>query len=267
MIPKTIHYVWLSGEKLPNEIQECIDSWKKEMPDYTIKEWNTKTFDVDSIPWVKEAYSLKKWAFAADYIRLYALYNEGGIYLDSDVFVRKSFNSFLEHRFFSAVEFHPNSPTINEILSHIDKDGNRLDNTILHGFQIQAAIIGSCPKHPYVKECLDFYKNRHYINQDGSLYENEILPDIMARKAEKYGFKYLNKYQILKDDMHIYPSTIFASSIPLSSKESIAIHCCNGSWRFMPKGFINIAIYNIKKFIKGILEIMKLRDKKTFIKQ
>lgn len=128
------------------------------MPDYTIKEWNTKTFDVDSIPWVKEAYSLKKWAFAADYIRLYALYNEGGIYLDSDVFVRKSFNSFLEHRFFSAVEFHPNSPTINEILSHIDKDGNRLDNTILHGFQIQAAIIGSCPKHPYVKECLDFYK-------------------------------------------------------------------------------------------------------------
>lgn len=265
MIPKVIHYCWLSGENFPNEIQECIDTWKKKLPDYEIKEWNTHTFDVNSIPWVKEAYSLRKWAFAADYIRLYALYTEGGIYLDSDVFVRKNFDEFLQHDFFSAVEFHPNSPVIGETLKHIDKEGNRLDDSVLHGFQIQAAIIGASPKHPYIKDCLDFYTGKHYINNDGSLYENEILPDIMARKAEKYGFKYLDKYQILKTDMHIYPSSVFAPSVPLSCKKSVAIHCCKGSWRFMPKGFVNISIYKIKSFIKRILELLGLRKKKTFI--
>ena len=89
MIPKIIHYCWLSGEPYPEKIQNCIASWKERLPDYKIKLWDMNSFDVNSIDFVREAVSVKKWAFAADYIRLYALYREGGIYLDSDVLVKK----------------------------------------------------------------------------------------------------------------------------------------------------------------------------------
>lgn len=85
MIPRKIHFCWLSGDPLPPSIKKCMDTWKKVMPDYEWKLWNTENFDVNSIPYVKEAYEKRKWAFAADYIRVYALYTEGGIYLDSDV--------------------------------------------------------------------------------------------------------------------------------------------------------------------------------------
>ena len=74
-------------------------------------------------------------------------------------------------------------------------------------------------------------------------------------------------YACLKDDMHIYPSTVFASSVPLSCEDSVAIHCCNGSWRFMPKGFINTTFFDIKNFIKRLLEVFGLKKKKTFIKR
>ena len=83
MIPKIIHYCWLSNDPFPEKIQMCIDSWKKVMPDYELKLWDTHNFDIEnSTPYVKEAFANRKWAFVADYIRLYALYTEGGIYLD-----------------------------------------------------------------------------------------------------------------------------------------------------------------------------------------
>ena len=85
-IPKIIHYCWLSGEDKPPFIQKCISSWKKVMPDYEIWCWDTKRFDIHSVKFVEEAYNVKKWAFAADYIRLYALYNYGGIYLENGTY-------------------------------------------------------------------------------------------------------------------------------------------------------------------------------------
>ena len=78
------------------------------MPDYELKLWDTHNFDIEnSTPYVKEAFANRKWAFVADYIRLYALYTEGGIYLDSDVKVLKSFDGFLHHKFFTSMEYHP----------------------------------------------------------------------------------------------------------------------------------------------------------------
>lgn len=78
MIPKIIHYCWLSDEPIPEKLQRCMDSWKKHMPDWQIVRWSTKNFDIDSVPLVKQAYEAKKWAFAADYIRIYALNKMGG---------------------------------------------------------------------------------------------------------------------------------------------------------------------------------------------
>ena len=92
MIPKRIHLCWLSGDPYPAKIGKCLASWKKHLPDYEVVLWDTKRFDLESSPWVKQAFEAKKYAFAADYIRFYALYNYGGIYLDSDVEVLRSFD-------------------------------------------------------------------------------------------------------------------------------------------------------------------------------
>ena len=100
MIPKIIHFCWLSDDPYPQEIQRCLDSWKEILPDYEIWKWDRKRFDINSVPWTKEAFESKKYAFAADYIRLYALYNYGGIYLDSDVLMYKSFNPLLNLPYF-----------------------------------------------------------------------------------------------------------------------------------------------------------------------
>lgn len=85
MIPKIIHYCWLSNDPIPADMQRYIESWKKFLPDYEFMLWNFSRFDINSSDWVKEAFKNKKYAFAADYIRLYALYNYGGIYMDMDV--------------------------------------------------------------------------------------------------------------------------------------------------------------------------------------
>ena len=85
MIPKIIHYCWLSNDPIPAKLKKCMDSWKKQLPDYEFMLWNFDRFAKDRSVWVSQAFDSRKYAFAADYIRLYALYNYGGIYLDMDV--------------------------------------------------------------------------------------------------------------------------------------------------------------------------------------
>ena len=98
MIPKVIHYCWFGRGELPPLAKKCLDSWKKYCPDYEIKEWNEDNFDLDSYPYVREAYDKRKFAFVTDVVRLYALYHEGGIYMDTDVEVLKPLDRFLSHR-------------------------------------------------------------------------------------------------------------------------------------------------------------------------
>ena len=107
MIPKLIHFCWLSGDPYPPKIQYCIDSWKRLLPDYEVVLWDTNRFDVNMTPWTKKAFEMKKYAFVADYIRLYAVYNYGGIYLDSDVEVIKSFDDLLHLPYFTGIEAGP----------------------------------------------------------------------------------------------------------------------------------------------------------------
>ena len=95
MIPKIIHYCWLSGDPFPDLINKCIDSWHNILSDYEFMLWDTRKIDVNSNLWLKQAYENKKYAFAADYIRFFALYHYGGIYLDADVEVLKDFKSLL----------------------------------------------------------------------------------------------------------------------------------------------------------------------------
>lgn len=116
MIPKKIHLCWLGGGKYSPLIRHCIDSWYRILPDYEIILWDTGRFDVNSVPWVKEAFAAKKYAFASDYIRAYALYHEGGIYLDSDVEVLKTFDPLLQYKSF--IGFEAGMEWCREVLDH-----------------------------------------------------------------------------------------------------------------------------------------------------
>ncbi|MDR2693208.1 MAG: hypothetical protein LBB74_03225 [Chitinispirillales bacterium] len=233
LIPKTIHYCWLSGEKMPADAVKCIDSWKRHMPEYTLVLWDMNKFDIDSHRFVKEACSAKKWAFASDYIRLYALYTEGGIYLDTDVFVKKSFNDFLGNDFFSGIEYHENRVKNGKHL--LNKDGTlknkNNDDIFAHGIQIQAAIIGSVKGHPFIKSCLDWYGDKHFDPDIWTRFEKFVSPCIYAHIATEYGFRYKNEFQKLNCGMTVYPNTFFAGNRTQSVKETYAVHRCDGSWR------------------------------------
>lgn len=235
MIPKIIHYCWLSNDPLPEKIKMCISTWKEIMPDYEIKLWNTENFDVSSVPYVKEAFDSRKWAFAADYIRLYALYTEGGVYLDSDVEVLKPFDDFLKYSFFSSMEYHPFQIEQEESYRLINEAGKRLSDDYVSGIQIQAAVMGAEKGCPYVKEVLDWYKDKHFVKSDGTLGTDVIAPQIYARVAEKRGFIYKDVEQYLEGNVKIFASEIFAGNKREATSNSYAIHFCENSWA--PKTF------------------------------
>lgn len=248
MIPKIIHYCWLSGEPYPEKIQNCISSWKEILPDYEIRLWDINSFDVYSIDFVKEAVSVKKWAFAADYIRLYALYTEGGIYLDSDVLVQKPFDTFLNNDFFTAVEYHPNVIKENDTLSLLNEDGSSINNGERKpGIGLQAAVIASIPNHPFIKDAMTWYKENHFILQDGSFNNVFIAPDVLAMFAEKYGFRFVNKEQHLKNNMLVLPSNIIAGDMEFDNdKNTVAIHLTLNSWKPKKNSFWSFITKKIK---------------------
>lgn len=142
MIPKVIHWCWFGRGKYSPLVKKCIESWKKYLPDYEIKEWNEDNFDIHCNKYVEEAYQNKKWAFVTDYVRLYALYHEGGIYMDSDVEVLKSLDCFLELPAFSGFESNETCPT---------------------------GIMASQKGGRWVEELLNEYNDRSFVKLDGSL--------------------------------------------------------------------------------------------------
>lgn len=110
-IPKIIHYCWFGGNNKPKSVRTCIDSWKLHCPDYEIIEWNESNFDINSNLYTKQAYDSKKWAFVTDFVRLKVLYDNGGIYMDTDIEVLKPLDIFLYHEAFSGFEWVDRIPT------------------------------------------------------------------------------------------------------------------------------------------------------------
>lgn len=234
MIPKTIHICWFSGEDYTPFIKECMATWKVHLPEFKIRIWNKDSFDFDSVPFVKEAILAKKWAFAADYIRLYALYTEGGLYLDSDVKILKPFEeSWFDYDFFSAQEIHPGlfeDAGGNEQLNDLFLP--KTDGEIITGFAVQGAIFASAPNHPYVKECLEKYNDLKLFKSDGTIdLKQIIIGSVISPVAENYGYRYQNTEQVLKNNMLILPANILVGNAIFLDKQSYAIHLINGSWR------------------------------------
>lgn len=250
MIPKIIHYIWLSNDEKPDFIKTCMNTWQKKMPEYTIKCWNME--NSPKIPWVQEAIKAKKWAFASDYIRLYALYNEGGIYLDSDVLVKKSFNDFENYSYYTSLEYNRKMFYSTKSNLLINKDGTKkAPENIIRGLTIQAAIVGSEKGNPLLKEAMKFYEENHFLLPDGSCDYSHVAPDVIAFVLEKYGFKYINKNQFLPNNIAIFSTKTFASGIQNTSSENYAIHVYTSNWRDYT--FIQKIVRKIKLYIKEYL--------------
>lgn len=223
MIPKIIHYCWFGGNEMPKDQKKYIDGWKKLLPDYKFKCWNENDFNIDGCQFTKDARNAGKWAFVADYVRLYALFTIGGVYMDTDVKLFKSFNSYLNCSFFSSFENHLNGES-----QFIDQDGNRLDCSKIKipEMGIMSAVIGAEKGSVFIKDVLDFY-NSHSFDY---IFSNRLtIPTTLSYCAEKYGFKYIDKYQILDAGIVIYPTTVF-SNYDQQNKESVTVHFCAGSW-------------------------------------
>ena len=200
-IPKIIHFCWLSKDPYPELVQRCIQSWKEKLPDYELMLWDMNRFDIHSVPWVEQACSVKKWAFAADYIRLYALYNYGGIYLDSDVEVLKSFDDLLDRPYFFGKEHTP----------------DRIENQN----SIEAATMGAEKELPFIKTAMSFYEKNEFCGKNGFL-NTTTLPTILARTLKNH-------------PMDVLPMDFFSPkntrTLELQiTKNTYSIHHFNGSW-------------------------------------
>lgn len=245
-IPKIIHLCWFSGDEYPEIIKKCIKSWEQTLPDFKIKIWTKEMALETNIKFVKEAISVQKWAFAADVIRLYALYTEGGVYMDSDIAIRNRFDTFMTNQLVLFQEFHKRIVK-NSKNNSIDKNGNNKNHgQSVDGIGIQAAFMISVKGHPFIKELLSYYENLNFIHDDGSFHMNIIAPSIYAIKAEEIGYKYIDNIQHL-NNITIYPSKYVASSFEEINKENFALHCTYHSW-YKPS-----IIQKIKSTIKKIL--------------
>ena len=169
MIPKVIHLCWFSGDEYPDTIKKCIDSWRRILPDFEIKIWTKEMALETDIRYVREAISVRKWAFAADVVRLWAIYHEGGVYMDSDIYILQRFDDFMTNGLVFFQEYH-------EILLHrfsmsnkLDENGKNLSPSNIKGCGIQAAFFMGESENPILKEMLDYYVNRDFIKQDGNI--------------------------------------------------------------------------------------------------
>jgi len=196
MIPKKIHYVWVGGKEKPKNIKRCMKTWKKHLKDYEIIEWNESNFDIHSHPFVEAAYKAKKWAYVSDYIRMYAIYNYGGIYLDTDVLVLDDLKELLDNKAFVGYE-HPEYPF--------------------------TAVFGAEPHHPFIKKLLDYYDKIDAYKFD---FENNNTISVSNILINDYKCKKGNIEQVLKDGIKVYKDDVLCNP----SINSKTIHIFTGTW-------------------------------------
>ncbi len=182
MIPKIIHYCWFGRAQMPELALKCIESWHRYMPDYEYKLWNEDNFDVAIVSYTKEAYEAHKYAFVSDYVRLWALEREGGIYLDTDVVAFKSFDDLLVWKAFAGFEGSKTTP-------------------------VGTCVMATEPHGIWVKEQLERYRQRHFVLEDGRWDQTTNVQFITKHMCEN-GLV-LNGLEQDYKDLHIFPVEYF----------------------------------------------------------
>lgn len=206
MIPKIIHYCWFGRGEKPELAKKCIASWKKFCPDFEICEWNEYNFDIHCCSYVEEAYASKKYAFVTDYVRLYAMYTCGGIYMDTDVEVVRPLEEFLTCKAFSGFESTRYVPT---------------------------GIMASEKGVPIIHELLDYYIDKHFLNDDGSQDTTTNCVPI-TNIMLSHGLELNGKLQTVAE-FTFYPSDYFCpfeneTGVLRRTNNTAAIHWFNKSW-------------------------------------
>ena len=205
-INKCIHYCWFGKGEKPEIVNKCINSWRKILYDYEIIEWNEDNFDINCNQYVKEAYEAKKFAFVSDYVRLYALFNYGGIYLDTDVEIFKRFDDLL----------------YNESIWGFEQEN-----------YIATSTIGAVKGNKIVGEFLSLYKDRQFIKEDGS-YDDITNVAMVTKMLEEKGLKMNGAFQKI-DAATFYPQTYFSPYDYINCRKFITddtycIHYFYKSW-------------------------------------
>lgn len=244
---KKIHYVWVGGKPLPSLARKCIKSWRKHLPDWEIMEWNEKNFDINnSIEFVRQAYAQKKWAFVADYIRTKVLYEQGGIYFDTDMEVIGDISKYLKKPAFLGREY----------------EGDERE-------MICAGVMYfSKPNNKLLKDMLNFYESVERFNS--SLMYSCAIPKIITKILDNYPVRLINNgVEVFDDTIWVYPKDYFYPvnydwTKDFYSKNTVMIHHYDASWtgssnkrnvflrRIMPKYLSKAAISAI-----GVLSILK----------
>lgn len=254
MIPKVIHYCWFGKNPKPMMVRQCISSWRKYLPDFEIREWNEDTFNMNECEWIINAYREKKWAFVADYVRFSVLYTWGGIYLDTDVLLKKPFDLFLHNSFFSALEFPLDYKFLKEWKVADDKGNFLYDKSKPHHLcmcGILAAIMGAESHHPLVKDCLDYYIHTEWKSVSTSMSNQSIVcDDIILSKLWNYGYLLKDNTQKLTNGITIYDSSYFGGSLKYQGNDNYAVHMCSSTWR-EEKGF-KVKLKHLYKTIMSV---------------
>ncbi|WP_166966450.1 glycosyltransferase family 32 protein [Yeosuana marina] len=247
MIPKIIHYCWFGRGEMPKLAKICMESWKKYLPDYELMIWNEDSFDLNSNLYTKQAYESKKYAFVTDYVRLYALYHHGGVYMDTDVEVIKNMDYFLQFPAFSGFEDEINIPT---------------------------GIMASQKGGYWVKYLLSYYNNRSFILPDGT-YDTLTNTATIGKMTKELGFIPNNKYQCINDEIHIFPKDYFCPKSQVSGKieltsNTYCIHHFSGSWMSSKKKKLTETKRKLMRFlgvknIEFVIKIFRLKNLKKYL--
>ena len=235
MIPKKIHYCWFGGKELPFQVKKCIKTWKEKCPDYEIVRWDESNFDVNVHPFVKAAYQAKKWAFVSDYARLKIVYENGGIYLDTDVELIKSLDELRKNECYIAIQ-----------------QFDLLCNTGL-GF-------GAEKNNFVVKQMMQSYDDLIFSESKTQEIACPILNDAVIRSHGKLNLNDITKLE----DVTVYPPRYFDpyGGVNLLCEDTYSIHHYAASWTGKGNSFKRkIAriigqnnIIKFKAFLKGNTE-------------
>lgn len=209
MIPKVIHYCWFGGKPLPYAARKCLKSWKKQCPDFEIKRWDETNFDVNQHQFVKSAYEAKAWAFVSDWARLKIVYDEGGVYLDTDIELIKPLGPLLEN---------------NECYIGVQQS-ERLCTTGL-GF-------GAVKASPVIEKMLSMYNGLEFTWESASELACPKLNDTVVRSL---GFRGDGSGDVARfDGLTVYPCRYLDPIAPgnlqnLTCDDTVSISLYANSW-------------------------------------
>lgn len=236
-IPKIVHYCWFGGKEKPDSVKKCIESWKKFLPDYQLVEWNEDNFNIEKLQYTKESYVAKKYAFVSDVARIEALYQYGGIYMDTDVEVLKTFTPLLDARCILGME---------------EK-----------GY-VATSFMAFEKEHPLVKQFLNLYENISFLDKNGQIITGTNVAKLTNLLIEK-GFVQENYYQELEEGIKIYPKEFFSPYDYINchyniTENSYCVHHFAVSW-MSKKEQVKKEIKKQLSKILGPKKMNKIREK------